>query len=112
MDKRKISLCNWDLVCRPKTCGGLGLRYASCINLAFMAKIGWGLITNLDDLWVWVLRSKYRCGNDLIPQVRKGSDSSNLWKGICQAWNIVENNVIWRLGDGPRVKFWADRWLP
>lgn len=59
MDKRKISLCKWDHVCKPKSLSGLRLRYASCTNLEFMATIGWGLIHNSNDLWVRVLRSKY-----------------------------------------------------
>ena len=112
IDKRKVHLCKWDHVCQPKFSGGLGLRHASCSNLAFMAKIGWGLINNSDDLWVCVLHSKYRCGNDIIPQVRSSKGSSNLWRGVCRAWPMVENNVIWRIGDGKKIKFWSDRWLP
>lgn len=49
IDKRKVHLCKWDHVCQPKFSGRLGLRHASCSNLAFMAKIGWGLINNSDD---------------------------------------------------------------
>ena len=30
-------------MCKPKECGGLGLRDASLVNKAFMAKLGWRL---------------------------------------------------------------------
>ena len=35
-DKRKMHLCKWDDVCRPKRAGSLGLRHAKYSNLAFM----------------------------------------------------------------------------
>ena len=49
----------------------------------------WGLIQNHDDLRVQVLRSKYCCGSDILPPVQYRQGSSNMWKGICQAWDIV-----------------------
>ena len=87
--ERKTHLCNWTQVCKPKLAGGLGLRYATISNLAFMAKVGWGLIES-DDLWAHVLHSRYNCGDDLLPSVRLQSGCSNLWKGVCRAWPMVE----------------------
>ena len=40
VDQRKVHLCRWDQVCHPKLSGGLGLRFASSYNLAFLTKIG------------------------------------------------------------------------
>ena len=61
----KLHLVTWDNVCRDKNAGGLGLQYARHLNLAFMSKLGWGLIHKRDELWVQVLRSRYRYGTDL-----------------------------------------------
>lgn len=36
-----------------------------------MMKLGWGLLNNRDALWARVLRSKYKCGVDLLPTVDK-----------------------------------------
>lgn len=73
-NQRKIHLCKWDDVCRPKYAGGLGLRHAKYSNLAsssssFLSKLGWGLIHNKDELQVKVLRSRNVCGEDLLPSV-------------------------------------------
>ena len=98
-------------MCKPKLAGGLGLRYGGSYNLAFTSKIGWGLI-NSNDLWALVLCSRNKCGEGLIPNVRLQAVCSNLWKGICRAWPIVEKNVIWQIGDVESIKFWHHGWLP
>ena len=77
-----------------------------------MTKLGWNLIHNRDELWVKVLRSKYKCGDDLIPSVTIEPGASNLWKGIVAAWPMVENNLIWRLGNGQPILFWRHKWIP
>ncbi|CAN1153186.1 LINE-1 retrotransposable element ORF2 protein [Linum perenne] len=58
-DQRKIHLVSWDVICRPKSQGGLGLRKALELNGAFTMKLGWQLLKHLDKLWVRVLTSKY-----------------------------------------------------
>ncbi|RYQ95010.1 hypothetical protein Ahy_B08g089987 [Arachis hypogaea] len=77
-----------------------------------MMKAGWGLIESKDSLWARVLRAKYKCGNDIIPQVERRRSDSNLWKGICLAWEDVEKNMVWRVGDGSQIKFWTHNWIP
>ena len=77
--KRKRLICK---VCSPKVCGGLGLRHASLQNKVFMMKVGWRLVNNKDALWVRVIRSKYNCGQDLIPNIRAKKPGSRVWSGI------------------------------
>ena len=105
VEKCKIHLCSWNQICKPKCGGRLGLRHASFSNLAFMSKFGWGLICS-EDLWAWVLHSQYRCRADLIPSVRAQAGCSNLWRGICRAWPMVEKDIIWCIGDGASIKLW------
>ena len=59
-------------MCRPKASGGLGFHHARDVNLAFLSKLGWGLIHTRDELWVQVLRSRDKCGDDLIPHIHYG----------------------------------------
>ena len=58
-EHRKIHLANWDLVCRPKECGGLGIRKLAWVNEAFMTKIAWGLFPNVEEFCVKIIRGKY-----------------------------------------------------
>ena len=57
--KRKLRLVPWNQVCQNKQLGGLSLRHARNVNLAFMRKLGSGLIHKRDELWVQVLQSRY-----------------------------------------------------
>ena len=105
-------MCNWEKVCTPKGVGGLGFRQAQILNLSYMSKLGWNLVHNHDELWVKVLWSRYGCGSDLLPKVELRNGCSNIWKGIVRAWEGVENNLMWRVGDGLSVRFWVDNWIP
>ena len=40
-EKQRSNLVNWDLVCLPKTEGGLGLRRVKEFNEACLFKLGW-----------------------------------------------------------------------
>lgn len=59
-----------------------------------------------------VLRSKYRCGDDFIHVVSCKHGSSNLWRGICEAWPYDLDNLVWRIRDGHFINFWARKWIP
>ena len=50
-NSRKVHAVKWTEVCKPKTCGGLGLRHLDTSNQAYIMKVGWGLIQKKDDLW-------------------------------------------------------------
>lgn len=51
-NKKRIHLINWDTVCCPKHCGGLGIRKAGATNLALLAKLGWRIMTERQPLWI------------------------------------------------------------
>ncbi|KAF7815401.1 putative ribonuclease H protein At1g65750 family [Senna tora] len=76
---RKTHLVAWDNVCKPKSSGGLGLRHVRHQNSAFMFKLGWGLINQKDALWAHVLGAKYRCDDDILPEMKV----SNAWVPNC-----------------------------
>lgn len=109
---RKTHMISWNNSCQPKRCGGLGVRTARNLNTAFMMKAGWNLYSNRSDLWVEVVRSKYKCGHREFPIVKQRSNASALWSGICSSWRKVVENSVWRLGNGLTVKFWTDNWVP
>ncbi|KAF7834787.1 putative ribonuclease H protein At1g65750 family [Senna tora] len=110
--RKKMHMVNWNTLCNPKDQGGLGLRALEHYNQAFLMKMGWGIIIHKsNDLWAQVLRGKYACGNDIIPQVKSRMNSSNLWRGVSKVWHNVENNLCWRIGNGLKVNFWHDVWM-
>ncbi|CAN1732517.1 hypothetical protein LINPERHAP1_LOCUS1660 [Linum perenne] len=43
---RRIHNINWEIVCKSKSLGALGLRNGQDLNKAFLMKIVWGLIAH------------------------------------------------------------------
>ncbi|KAI9070480.1 hypothetical protein K1719_047557 [Acacia pycnantha] len=67
----------------------------------------------MDALWVRFLKERSICaGNDIIPRVENRRVESETWKGIICAWKDTLKGLRRRMGDGHRVRFWEDCWLP
>lgn len=84
-EEKKVDLVNWQKLHTPKNWGGLGLRSARLINQTTLMKAGWHLIEAKEDLWVRTLKSKYKCGEDLIPRIDKERMGTNFWRGLSHA---------------------------
>ena len=75
-----------------------------------MMKLGWGLIANKDALWARVIRSKYNCGEDLMPNIRLGKIGSRVWSGIKNVWENVKNEIeIVQMNGESKGKWRLDR---
>ncbi|OMO81305.1 reverse transcriptase [Corchorus capsularis] len=61
------------------------------------------------------LKAKYRVGEDIwnfIEDRQHGSQTwSYTWRSLIKACTLLSNGLKWRIGNGSRVKFWADPWL-
>ncbi|KAF7826508.1 putative ribonuclease H protein At1g65750 family [Senna tora] len=102
--ERKPHLVAWKEVCEPVEKGGLDIRPLQSMNCAMLMKLGWWLIEDKDSLWARVLRSKYNCGSDLIPLVKKMSSGSCVWNEICSLWSKVEEGIRWNVGNSGSVR--------
>lgn len=111
VDGRSYSHVPWDRVCSPKSMGGLGLKRLHEFNQDIFMKINWGLVHAPNDLWVRVLRHKYRCGDGIMPMVERRPSESSIWNGVRSTWKAFSRGIHWQIGDGKSVRFWKDRWL-
>lgn len=78
-NQRKIHPTCWEVICRSKECGGLGIKNLSLMNKALLAKLTWRLIHNPNQLWAIVLISKY--GSSMV-QKRWSSSISQVWRAV------------------------------
>ncbi|CAN1147958.1 Putative ribonuclease H protein At1g65750 [Linum perenne] len=108
---RKVHNVNWDTVCRPKNMGSLVLRSTRELNLAFLMKVAWNIISRPEELWVKTLVSKYLVKNWVGFTLRSNSGFSSLWKGFMKVWNSTLNGIHWNIKDGKKTNFWKDKWL-
>ena len=57
--KRKYRLARWDILCRPKDQGGLGIENLEIKNKCLVSKWLYRLETEPEGMWSQILRNKY-----------------------------------------------------
>ncbi|CAL2226100.1 unnamed protein product [Prunus armeniaca] len=111
-DKTKLHLVNWDTVCQPKSCGGLGIKKKThCMNQALLAKTSWKIFQKDQGLWSQVLNGKYLKDQSLLATPNlKFLNCPSTWRGILFGSQIVSKWLKWRVGNGDNILFWKDNW--
>lgn len=77
---RFIPRTKWSTVTQPMAGGGLGIRNLRIWNLAFMAKLGWKILTQPTKLWVQILQARYLSRSNFLDCFPHSNDSP-LWYG-------------------------------
>ncbi|KAK8365340.1 hypothetical protein V6Z12_A02G046600 [Gossypium hirsutum] len=68
-ERRLVALVSWSDVCRPVDKCGLGVRRLHDQDMLFLLKLDFSLVTNMDTLWVRILKSKYNI-HGIIPNCK------------------------------------------
>ena len=115
MGSHKDTGWEWADICNPKIDGELGIKDLSKFNAALRGRWIWGLASNHNQLWARLLTSKYGGLVDLQSSRVKGWHSS-WWKDLRKLYHqpyfqIIHQNMTWRVGCGDRVRFWQDPWI-
>ncbi|XVF55710.1 hypothetical protein PTKIN_Ptkin06aG0058800 [Pterospermum kingtungense] len=109
--KRTSNLISWDRVVWLKQQGGLGFRCLNHVNIDFMSKLGWRMMTEKGALWVRVVANKYIHGEPRIDNFHHKQGSSNAWKGIMKANTILSTGTRSLILNDRDTLFWIDKWL-
>lgn len=88
-----LCLRAWANICVPKLAGGMRIRRARDVNVAYIMKLGWSLCTNLNKTWVKLIRSKYLRGRRIIDFQRTSKASSWIWHGIKSCKNSLDKGM-------------------
>ncbi|XP_035547377.1 uncharacterized mitochondrial protein AtMg00310-like [Juglans regia] len=110
-NKIKTQWLPWKLLGKNKAKGGLGYRDFEHFNLALLAKQGWRLIQQSQSLAAKVMKAKYYFRSDFL-NAKLGSNASFLWRSFLEAKKVLEEGLIWRIGNGEGVSIWRDKWIP
>jgi hypothetical protein len=96
---------------RPKDYGVIGFRDMRLFNQALLARQAWRLLQFPDTLCARVLKAKYYPNGFLLDTVFSGNGSST-WHAIEYGLELLKQGVIWRVGNGSKIRAWRDPWIP
>lgn len=96
---------------KSKKLGGLGYRKFENFNIAMLAEQGWRLVQNPKSLVAQVLRAKYFSATDFLT-VNMGSNPSYMRQSLLATKPLLEEGLLWRIGNDKTVSIWSDKWLP
>ncbi|KAL8524930.1 hypothetical protein ACS0TY_014520 [Phlomoides rotata] len=116
--ERRIAWVGWDIICREKIRGGMGIKNIDWHNLALFGKWGWRVLSDRKSLVSVILDSKY--GNfwdccEFYRESSKGRQNWSLWWSLLikhigsKSWFVENASII--VGNGKHTKFWTDNWI-
>jgi hypothetical protein len=108
-EKRKYRLTKWNIICRPKDQGGLGIEVLELKNKCLLSKWLFKLL-NEEGVWQELLHNKY-LSQKTLSQVQVKPSDSPFWKGLMQVKDDFFARGHFKIGDGSTVRFWEDIWL-
>ncbi|GJV62569.1 hypothetical protein Tco_1473397 [Tanacetum coccineum] len=99
----------WEIVCLPKSEGGLGIRRLECFNAALMASHIWKFLTLKESLWVkWIHEYKLKGRNFVITLLR--GNMSWGWRKVLKLRPTIRRFIRSRIGNGMETSIWFDSW--
>ena len=102
-NKRKYRLTKWNIVCRPKDQGGLGIEVLEIKNMCLLSKWLYKLLHE-EGVWQEILQNKY-LNNKTLSQVEAKPTDSPFWKGLMKVKDEFFNRGSFIIGDGRKTRF-------
>ena len=107
--KKKYRLTKWNIICRPKDQGGLGIELLDIKNKCLLSKWLFKIIHEV-GVWQELLSNKY-IGNKTLSQICVKPTDSPFWKGIMSVKDEFFARGSFIVGNGQETRFWEDTWL-
>ena len=105
--RKGIHLVQKEITFTPKELGGLGIRDQGKMNKAYMAKLGWKMSQDAENLAQKCIKPKYFHKD----HVTRFANGSAMWKNIGKGWDLLQKHCNWNVGDGRTINVWEDNWL-
>ena len=105
-------LVDWEVVCRAKEKGGLGIGNLRKRNKVLLMKWLWRLPKEDRVLWHKVIKSIFGLHPNLWDtRVDDKRTFRSPWKAISSLYNEFHQLVSFKVGNGSKVRFWEDDWV-
>lgn len=100
------------MLCKPKSCGGVGFRDLVAFNKALLVKQIWRIIILYpDSLLARILKARYFKNSDIM-LAKVGSKPSYVWRSLLWSRNLLKRGLCWRVGNGKSIDIFNDPWIP
>ncbi|XP_074306149.1 uncharacterized protein LOC141641383 [Silene latifolia] len=124
----KAPLVSWNILCKGKNFGGLGLIDNKLWNLAVIGKLAWWILMKKDLLWIRWIDSIYLKGSPCLSYSSSPNSScawhkvcevkdkfklaydSGMWQGDTEAYNIAKGYDWLGRNDDQKVQWEAMVW--
>ena len=107
--KKKYRLTKWEIMCRPKDQGGLGIEVLELKNRCLLSKWLFKFL-NEEGVWQELINNKYLQWRSLSQVTARPFDSP-FWKGLMKVKDDFFRRGNFIIGDGLNTRFWKDTWL-
>lgn len=107
--KRKYHLVKWELICKSKNKGGLGVKDIRKMNISLLCKWWWKLDKE-SGIWQDIIRAKY-LRNCLLSTVKHKLDDSPVWRDLLKVRHIYLRGRKSKANSGEKTLLWYDDWL-
>ena len=81
------------------------------MNNALLAKLAWMIASKKDNLFLSIVRAKYKVKHDWLRKDPPKS-TSLVWKAIEEVIKIIIKGACYLMGDGASINVWLDPWVP
>lgn len=106
--KKKYHLIKWEIICKGKKKGGLGIKDLRNFNISLLCKWWWKLEKE-EGLRQKIVKHKY-LRKYSIHDVKHRLDDSPMWYDLLKVKNIYLQGRGVILGKGDKTRFWLDPW--
>eukprot|EP00253_Pinus_taeda_P017267 PITA_17267 len=111
-EKKKWALVAWDMVCKPKSHGGLGLHDLGIINRVLGAKIWWRWLKEIQAPYAKLWKQKYAREWQEKNLIRMTGQvkGSVIWNRAWENRALIQNHSFWENRNGNLAWFLEDNW--
>jgi hypothetical protein len=107
-------LCRWDVLSRPKSCGGWGFRNLFHFNTTLNANTLWRVL-NREGIWHNIIKDKYLQNTTIINWFRsvsfKQNSASRIWNSLLKSVHLITHWLSWVPGSGHLISLGRDHIL-
>lgn len=107
LERKNPPLASWDLICKPKEKGGLGILNLHLQNTSLLLKMAHKFINHMDIPWVHLIWEAYY-GQGFHQDSLK--NSSFWWRDCMKLFHLYKDNASATLHNGQTLQFWSDNW--